>query len=222
MCIFDAFKFHMKQLKNKLFVLFLIVISSAYSQYGSVELNTGGFSLVPAFTDDQPNFIINLGTSTDKRVSGNLIANIRVDGMIPRGGIFITRYKLIDKKFKLHLGAHLPAFQVDEDFHMDTFFAREVLATYQLSESVGFTGMFIRGTGMNNDFKMKLLNFLAIIRKNSFVFTTQVYGMDFENTYGVAQAVSYTISKKFSINGFLNKTLSDGSVISTFGLRYQM
>lgn len=207
---------------KRLFVLIVLIASSAYSQYGSVELNTGGFSLIPAFTDDQPNFILNLGTSTDKRVTGSLIANIRVDGMKPRGGIFITRYKLIDKKLKLHLGAHLPAFQVDEDYHMDTFFAREVLATYQLNESVGFTGMFIRGTGMNNDFKMKLLNFMTIIRKNSFVFTTQVYGMDFENTYGLAQAVSYTLSQKISINGFVNKTLSDGSVISTLGLRYQM
>ena len=155
-------------------------------------------------------------------MTGSLIANIRVEGMKPRGGIFITRYKLIDKKLKLHLGAHLPAFQVDEDYHMDTFFAREVLATYQLNESVGFTGMFIRGTGMNNDFKMKLLNFMTIIRKNSFVFTTQVYGMDFENTYGIAQAISYTLSKKLSINGFLNKTLSNGSTISTLGLRYHM
>jgi len=199
-----------------------LIASSAYSQYGSVELNTGGFSLVPAFTDDQPNFILNLGTSTDRRVTVSLIANIRVEGMKPRGGIFITRYKLIDKKLKLHLGAHLPAFQVDEDYHMDTFFAREVLATYQLNESVGFTGMFIRGTGMNNDFKMKLLNFMTIIRKNSFVFTTQLYGMDFENTYGIAQAISYTLSKKLSINGFLNKTLSNGSTISTLGLRYHM
>jgi len=207
---------------KRLFVLFVLIASSAYSQYGSVELNTGGFSLVPAFTDDQPNFILNLGTSTDRRVTGSLIANIRVEGMKPRGGIFITRYKLIDKKLKLHLGAHLPAFQVDEDYHMDTFFAREVLATYQLNESVGFTGMFIRGTGMNNDFKMKLLNFMTIIRKNSFVFTTQVYGMDFENTYGIAQAISYTLSKKLSINGFLNKTLSNGSTISTLGLRYHM
>lgn len=207
---------------KRLFVLFVLIASSAYSQYGSVELNTGGFSLVPAFTDDQPNFIINLGTATDKRVSGSLIANIRVDGMKPRGGIFITRYKLVDKKLKLQLGAHLPAFQVDEDFHMDTFFAREVLATYQLNESVGFTGMFIRGTGMNNDFKMKLFNFITIIRKNSFVFATQVYGMDFENTYGIAQTISYTLSEKFSINGFLNKTLSNGSSISTLGLRYHL
>lgn len=207
---------------KRLFVLFVLIASSAYSQYGSVELNTGGFSLVPAFTDDQPNFIINLGTATDKRVSGSLIANIRVDGMKPRGGIFITRYKLIDKKLKLQLGAHLPAFQVDEDFHMDTFFAREVLATYQLNESVGFTGMFIRGTGMNNDFKMKLFNFMTIIRKNSFVFATQVYGMDFENTYGIAQTISYTLSEKFSINGFVNKTLSNGSSISTLGLRYHL
>jgi len=207
---------------KRLFVLFVLIASSAYSQYGSVELNTGGFSLVPAFTDDQPNFILNLGTSTDRRVTGSLIANIRVEGMKPRGGIFITRYKFIDKKLKLHLGAHLPAFQVDEDYHMDTFFAREVLATYQLNESVGFTGMFIRGTGMNNDFKMKLLNFMTIIRKNSFVFTTQLYGMDFENTYGIAQAISYTLSKKLSINGFLNKTLSNGSTISTLGLRYHM
>ena len=207
---------------KRLFVLFVLIASSAYSQYGSVELNTGGFSLVPAFTDDQPNFIINLGSATDKRVSGSLIANIRVDGMKPRGGIFITRYKLVDKKLKLQLGAHLPAFQVDEDFHMDTFFAREVLATYQLNESVGFTGMFIRGTGMNNDFKMKLFNFMTIIRKNSFVFATQVYGMDFENTYGIAQTISYTLSEKFSINGFLNKTLSNGSSISTLGLRYHL
>jgi len=207
---------------KRLFVLFVLIASSAYSQYGSVELNTGGFSLVPAFTDDQPNFIINLGSATDKRVSGSLIANIRVDGMKPRGGIFITRYKLVDKKLKLQLGAHLPAFQVDEDFHMDTFFAREVLATYQLNESVGFTGMFIRGTGMNNDFKMKLFNFMTFIRKNSFVFATQVYGMDFENTYGIAQTISYTLSEKFSINGFLNKTLSNGSSISTLGLRYHL
>ena len=207
---------------KRLFVLFVLIASSAYSQYGSVELNTGGFSLVPAFTDDQPNFIINLGSATDKRVSGSLIANIRVDGMKPRGGIFITRYKLVDKKLKLQLGAHLPAFQVDEDFHMDTFFAREVLATYQLNESVGFTGMFIRGTGMNNDFKMKLFNFMTIIRKNSFVFATQVYGMDFEKTYGIAQTISYTLSEKFSINGFLNKTLSNGSSISTLGLRYHL
>ena len=48
------------------FVTFLLVFSNVKSQYGSIELNTGGFSFIPLFTSDKPHFILRAGTN-DKR-----------------------------------------------------------------------------------------------------------------------------------------------------------
>lgn len=209
---------------KKYIILFFVscVYLVSYSQYGSVELSSGGFSPVPAFTDNQPNFVINAGTSSKKRISAHFVANIRINEMKPRSGIFITRLNLINKKFKLNIGAHLPAFQVDDDFHMTTFFAKEVSSSYQLNERIGFHLIYINGKGMNEDFGLNMMGLTTVYTKNKFRFSTQLYLMDFENTNGFAESISYRLSERFSINGFINKTLSTGQVISTIGLQYHM
>ena len=50
-------------------LIILFFYSSIYSQYGSIEINTGGFSFIPIFTSEKPHIILRAGTNNKKRFS---------------------------------------------------------------------------------------------------------------------------------------------------------
>ena len=75
------------------------------AQYGSIELSSGGFSFVPNFTSEDPHFIVSMGTSSEKKLSAHLLSLVRANNLVPRNAIVITRYKVLDKRFKLSVGA---------------------------------------------------------------------------------------------------------------------
>ena len=210
-------------MKKQLFVLgWLLLSTKLMAQYGNIELSTGGFSFVPAFTDTKPNIIINAGTGTQKRLSAHLIGSIRTGNMSPRGMIFITRLKVIDKKLKFNIGAHLPAFQTDENDHMDTFFAQEVSLAYPLTAKWILSSLYLHGKGKNNDLEINLLTLNARHIRGKFGFLTQVYFLDLDRTNGLAETVSYRISERFTLNGFVNQTLSTSDFKWTLGLAYSL
>ena len=105
-------------------VLAFFCITMVQAQHASFEASTGGFSFIPAFTSEDPHIIVNAGTTNTKRLSFHLLSTIRLENLNPRGVIFMSRYKFIDKKLKASFGIHLPAIQIDQNFNVDTFFSQ--------------------------------------------------------------------------------------------------
>lgn len=194
----------------------------AHAQYANIEASTGGFSFIPAFTSDDPHFVINAGTNENKALSFHLLSTVRMSNYTPRGTVFISRYKLIDKKLKATVGIHLPAIQISDDYHVDTFFAQEFIASYPVSKNVSIGTFYLHGKGKNNDFEANFLAFTTNIVKGDFSFLSQAYVLDLDHTYGVSETISYKMSKNMDLRGFANKTLSDGKFTWTLGARYNL
>ena len=109
------------------FFLFLFFISShSFSQYGSIELNTGGFSFIPIFTSDKPHLIIRAGTNQDKRFTLNLLNLVMMDGLTPTNYTLMARYMVFHKKFKLSLGTHFPGYRVMENEEYRSRYVHEI------------------------------------------------------------------------------------------------
>jgi hypothetical protein len=204
--------------------LFLLwsISNCAFGQYGSLELNSGGFSFIPAFTDKNPNLMINAGTNSNHWISGHLIANFSIPRRTARNTIFITRFKILDRRLRWTAGLHLPAFQLNEDHTIDRFFAQEINLAYQLSKKVNFGLFYLHGMGRNLDFNANFLSWSTTVKEGNFVFITQMYVLDLGQVYGISQNINFVISDKFTAKGFLNKTLSDGTWIGTVGLSYNL
>lgn len=210
-------------MKLKLIALFAFFsVTMAQAQHASFEASTGGFSFIPAFTSEDPHIIVNAGTSNTKRLSFHLLSTIRLENLNPRGVIFMSRYKFIDKKLKASFGIHLPAIQIDQNFNVDTFFAQEVLASYPLSKKWSMGLFYLHGEGRNNDFKTNFLALSTTLVEGNFSFLTQAYGLDLESTYGVSETITYKVTKKIDFRGFANKTISNGKFNWTLGARYNL
>jgi hypothetical protein len=208
--------------KVLLAIITFLFSTFAHAQYANIEASTGGFSFIPAFTSEDPHIIVNAGTTDSRPLSFHLLSTIRLENLNPRGVIFMSRYKFIDKKLKASIGIHLPAIQIDKEFNVDTFFAQEFIASYPLSDK-WFLGLFyLHGEGRNNDFKANFLAFSTTFIEGKFSFLTQAYGLDLDNTYGVSETITYKVSKNFDFRGFANKTVSDGKFNWTLGARYNL
>ena len=162
-------------MKLKLIALFAFFsVTMVQAQHASFEASTGGFSFIPAFTSEDPHIIVNAGTTDTKRLSFHLLSTIRLENLNPRGVIFMSRYKFIDKKLKASFGIHLPAIQIDQNFNVDTFFAQEVLASYPLSKKWSMGLFYLHGEGRNNDFKTNFLALSTTLVEGNFSFLNMV------------------------------------------------
>ena len=208
--------------KTLLIIITTLFCTFAHAQSASFEASTGGFSFIPAFTSDDPHLIINAGTNENKKLSFHLLSTIRLSNLTPRSVVFISRYKLIDKKLKATVGIHLPAIQISDDYHVDTFFAQEFIASYPVSKNVAISALYLHGKGKNNDFEANFLAFNANVVQGNFSFLSQLYGLDMDKTYGVSETVTYKINKNIDVRGFANKTISDGKFNWTLGARYNL
>ena len=208
---------------NKTLLIISFLFSSLiHAQYANFEASTGGFSFIPAFTSDSPHLIINAGTNESKRLSFHTLSTVRLSNLTPRGVVLISRYKLIDKKLKVNIGIHLPAIQINDDDHVDTFFAQELITNYELSKNVSIGAFYLHGKGKNNDFEANFLAFNANVVRGNFSFLSQLYGLDMDKTYGVSETITYKINKNIDLRGFVNKTISDGKFNWTLGARYNL
>lgn len=206
---------------NKLFLTLAVTLFAfqVKAQYGSVELSTGGFSFVPNFTSEDPHLIVNAGTSGEGRLSVHLLSLIRTDNLTPRNAIFMTRYQLLDKRFKLSIGTHLPALQITDDFKVDTFFAQEVLTDYRVNKNWSVRSMYLHGQGRNNDLEINFFTAGAAYAKGKWSSYSQFWVLDLDNGFGLSQTFGYQLAPKYTLKAFANQTLSgEKDFIWTLGL----
>ena len=206
------------------FLIFFAVSSHVQSQYGSIELNTGGFSFIPLFTSDKPHFILRAGTNDKKRFSLNLINLIMMDGFHPANYSLITRYKLIDKKFKLKVGFQLPGYRLFENEEYKARYVGQVRASFSINPNTNLLFLYLYGEGKN--FEMSNNFYSVYFRKkfNKLVTNSQLYilftSLQLDSSYGIAQKISYQLKDKISLNFFINKSLTDDIFNKTFGIQF--
>jgi hypothetical protein len=189
------------------------------AQYGSVELSSGGFSFIPDFTSRDPHIILSAGTGMGKRLSAHFLSLIRTDNLTPRNAIFITRYQLIDRRFKLSIGTHLPGLQITDDFTVDSFFGQEVLTNYRINDKWSLRSMYLHGKGRNLDLEMNFFTAGAAYAKGKLNTYSQFWILDLDNAFGFSQSVGYQLAPHYSLRLFANQTLSNGGdFIWTVGL----
>jgi hypothetical protein len=202
--------------------LIILSIGSSKAQTGSIEMSTGGFSFIPAFTSKEPNLIINASTNPKRRLTGNLMYMMRVQSMTPTTVVLITRYKFIDKKFKAILGIHMPAFQMTEDYKVTSFFGRELTLNYPVSKKMSVGSFILNGQARNTDFKVTLISGNTNYRHKNWGFLSQGYYLSIGDLTGLAETVTYDIDKHFQAKAFGNYTLTDGQMIGTVGIKYTL
>ncbi len=206
-------------------LLAICLIHAAFSlnaQTGSIEMSSGGFSFIPAFTSKEPNIIINASTNPKKRLTGSLMYMMRMKSMTPTTVALFTRYRFIDKMFKATAGIHIPAFQMTEDYKVTSFFGRELTLSYPLSEKWNVGSFILNGNARNTDFKVTLVSGNANYHHKKWNLLTQGYYLTVGDLTGVAETISYDINKHFQAKAFGNYTLTDGKVIATVGLKYNL
>lgn len=206
------------------FAICLILLSTftLKAQTGSMEISTGGFSFVPAFTSREPNLIINVGTNPNKRLSGHLMYMMRVMSATPTTVVLISRYKLVDQKFKAILGIHMPAFQMTETYKVTSFFGQELAMSYPVSKKMSVGSFILNGKARNTDFKVTLLSLNTNYHQQKWNFFSQGYFLSVGDLTGIAETISYDISAHFQAKAFGNYTLTDGQFIGTVGLKYTL
>jgi len=189
------------------------------AQYGSVELSSGGFSFIPDFTSRDPHIILSAGTGAGKRLSAHFLSLIRTDNLTPRNAIFITRYQLIDRRFKLSIGTHLPGLQITDDFTVDSFFGQEVLTNYRINDKWSLRSMYLHGKGRNLDLEMNFFTAGAAYAKGKLNTYSQFWILDLDNAFGFSQSVGYQLAPHYSLRLFANQTLTgEKDFIATIGL----
>ncbi len=202
--------------------LLILSIGSLKAQTGSIEVSTGGFSFIPAFTSKEPNMIINASTNPKRRLTAAMMYMMRMQSMTPTTVALFTRYRFIDKKFKATAGIHIPAFQMTEDYKVTSFFGRELTLSYPVSKKMSIGSFILNGNARNTDFKVTLVSGNTNYRHKNWGFLTQGYYLSVGDLTGVAETISYDINSHFQAKAFGNYTLTDGNVIGTVGLKYNL
>jgi hypothetical protein len=209
-------------MKQLLAVCLILASFSLTAQTGSIEMSTGGFSFIPAFTSKEPNIIINAGTNPKKRLTGHLMYMMRIQSMTPTTVALFTRYRFIDKKFKAIIGIHMPAFQMTEDYEVTSFFGRELTMSYPVSKKMSVGSFILNGQARNKDFKVTLVSGNTNYHHKNWNFLSQGYYLSVGDLTGVAETISYDINEHFQAKAFGNYTLTDGQVIGTISLKYNL
>jgi hypothetical protein len=203
-------------------ILFTCLTLVSVSQTGSVELSSGGFSFIPAFTSKEPNIILNAGTNPAKKFTSSIMFMTRVRSMTPNTVVIMSRYKLINKKFKTIIGVHLPAMQLTKDYQVTSFFGQELTTSYTIHKSWNVGTFLLHGKGRNSDFEAWFMAANAFYSKDKWGLLSQTYYLDQGNLTGIAETLTYDINKKFQAKAFGNYTFTDGSIIATIGLKYNL
>jgi hypothetical protein len=209
-------------MKQLLIVCLVIASFSLTAQTGSIEMSTGGFSFIPAFTSKEPNLIINASTNPKKRLTGHLMYMMRMQSITPTTVALFTRYRFIDKKFKAIIGIHMPAFQMTEEYKVTSFFGRELTMSYPVSKKMSVGSFILNGQARNTDFKVTLISVNTNYHHKNWNFLSQGYYLSVGDLTGVAETISYDINAHFQAKAFGNYTLTDGQVIGTISLKYNL
>tara|TARA_Y100000741_G_scaffold359681_1_gene340679 strand:- start:295 stop:927 length:633 start_codon:yes stop_codon:yes gene_type:complete len=202
-----------------LFILFFY--SSIYSQYGSIEINTGGFSFIPIFTSEEPHIILRAGTNNKKRFSVNLLNLTSINGLNPSNLSLISRYRIVNKeKIKIDIGIHLPAFRVDENQKYKSRIVQESNIIYSINSKTKLSLLYIHGEGRNFNFNVNFLTLNFQKTLNKFMLKSQFYILNIDDIIGFAQSVSYKINNKLILNLFVNKSITTKKLNNTLGIQF--
>lgn len=210
----------MKQYLFAALLCFVTFLSNA--QTGSIEMSSGGFSFIPAFTSKEPNIIINASTNPKKRLTGSLMYMMRMKSMTPTTVALFNRYRFIDRKFKAIVGIHIPAFQMTEEYKVTSFFGRELTMIYPLNDKWNIGSFILNGNARNTDFKVTLISGNTNYHYKKWSLLTQGYYLSVGDLTGVAETITYDLNKHFQAKAFGNYTLTDGKAIATVGLNYKL
>jgi len=147
---------------------------------------------------------------------------MRMKSMTPTTVALFTRYRFIDKKFKATAGIHIPAFQMTEQYKVTSFFGRELTLSYPVNASWNVGSFILNGNARNTDFKVTLVSGNANYHHKKWNFFSQGYYLSVGELTGFAETISYDINKHFQAKAFGNYTITDGQVIGTVGLKYNL
>ena len=190
---------------------------------GGVELNSGGFSYIPAYISRDPNIIFDINLPFHKRVNINLITQIELPIFNVRAVQVDTRYKFLDKRLKAYAGVHLPTFVMDKQYNISNFVAPLLVSTYPVNDKFNLNGMYLRGFGRNIDFSSHFVSLIGNYVPNKKIsFGNQLYYLNLDKTIGVAETVVVKIDKHFQLNTFATYNFRNESFITTIGLKYNL
>jgi hypothetical protein len=203
-------------------ILIILIPLLAKSQItGGVELNSGGFSYIPAYISRDPNLIFDVNLPLHKRLNVNLITQVDLTIFNVRAVLVDTRYKFLDKRLKAYAGVHLPTFVIDKNYNVSNFVAPLLVSTYSVNDKLNLNGMYLRGFGRNIDFSSHFVSLIGNYVPNKKInFANQVYYLNLDNTVGVAETVVLKIDKHLQLNTFATYNFKNESFITTIGLKY--
>lgn len=194
---------------------------------GSVGITNNGFSIIPTFSLNSPATIINLAWRKNKF---SFEPDIRLVPDASKGGmIWWLRYRMVEnKKFTFRLGAH-PALTLVHKQIIDNgkttkitemlrFAAFEIVPSYQITEKLGISAMYLEGHGLQNhgpqNTKVLFLNTvftgLTLSKSLNISFFPSVFFLNTDNFRGDYFTLTCVLAHKklpFSINSTLNQTL---------------
>lgn len=209
---------------RKLVTIILIILIPLFAKSqitGGVELNSGGFSYIPAYISRDPNLIFDVNLPLHKRLNVNLITQVDLTIFNIRAVLVDTRYKFLDKRLKAYAGVHLPTFVIDKNYNVSNFVAPLLVSTYSVNDKFNLNGMYLRGFGRNIDFSSHFVSLIGNYVPNKKInFANQVYYLNLDNTVGVAETVVLKIDKHLQLNTFATYNFRNESFITTIGLKY--
>ena len=202
-------------------LLFLIPFLGISQTTGGVELNSGGFSYIPAYISRDPNLIFDVNHPFNKRFSINMITQVELSNFNIRAVQIDSRYKFLDKRLKGYVGVHLPTFVMDKQYNVSTFVAPLLVSTYSVNDKFNLNGMYLRGFGRNIDFSSHFVSLIGNYTPNKKMnFANQIYYLNLDNTMGVAETITFKMSKDFQLNGFGTYNFRNESFIGTIAIRH--
>ena len=147
-----------------------------------------------------------------------------MDGFHPANYSLITRYKLVDKKFKLKIGIQLPGYRFFENEDYRARHVEELRASFSINPKTDLLFLYLHAEGKN--FEM-INNFYSLYLKKTFkklITNSQFYilftSLEPNSPFGIAQKISYQLKEKISLNFFINKSLTSEIFNKTFGIQF--
>ena len=211
------------------FILSYLISSYTFSQTGSIEINSGGFSFIPIFTSDKPHIIFRGSTNDKNRFSLNLLSLVMLDGLTPSNYMLTARYKIFDKKFKFILGAEFPGgYRVleNEDYRSRNVY--EIRSSYPINSKMKLSLLYMHGVGRNFDMTNNFysLYFHCEFKKIKIMTSSQIYilysDLLNEPSAGIAPKISFKLKEKILLNLFINRSfLGEEKIFNrTIGLEF--
>jgi hypothetical protein len=223
-------------LRVTLFIMFLIIVNTLYSQHtdstqttrffrGQITATNNGISLIPNFSLNKPAAMFDLSIGKG-RLSFDPMIRFSLNGK-PWAFVFWWRYKLIQQqKFNLGIGAHPSVVFRDitvtdngitrNYLSAQRYFAWEVSPVFTINKKLNAGLYYLGSKGLTKDLTQNT-TFIALrsninIPLNKFAasFTPQLYYLKMDDKDGMYTNLTFNFYKKklpISFNAVISKSL---------------